>query len=100
MVILLDEQLPTTATVIGAVRELGQGRPVLGSELGATPFARGGGASALDALTPRETDVLGQIAHGLSNRAVAEVLEISTKAVEKYVTVHLPRSSASSTTAS
>ena len=33
----------------------------------------------------REVDVLEQVAHGLSNRAAADVLGISMKAVEKYV---------------
>lgn len=84
MVVLLDEQLPTTATVVAAVRETGQnGGPV--SDPTTTPPRRGGGG-VLDGLTPREMDVLAQIAHGLSNRAVADGLEISAKAVEKYVT--------------
>jgi DNA-binding NarL/FixJ family response regulator len=83
---LLDEQLPSTATVIAAVRELKQGRTVLDPSI-ATYFSRPSGGDALDDLTPREIDVLEQIAHGLSNRAVADVLDISVKAVEKYVTI-------------
>jgi DNA-binding NarL/FixJ family response regulator len=83
---LLDEQLPSTATVIGAVRELRRGGTVLDPSI-AGLLAQPGDGGALDELTPREIDVLEQIAHGLSNRAVAEVLDISVKAVEKYVTI-------------
>ena len=86
MAFLLDEQLPSTGAVIEAVRQLGQGRSVIApSVAGSLPPS--GGTGPLEALTRRETDVLERMAHGLSNRAVAEVLGISVKAVEKYVTV-------------
>lgn len=41
--------------------------------------------SKLDRLTRREADVMGAIARGLSNAAIAERLVISERAVEKYV---------------
>ena len=41
---------------------------------------------AIDDLTPREMDVLEQLANGLSNRSIAEALHLSIKAIEKYVT--------------
>ena len=83
---LLDEQLPSTTTVIGALRELREGQSVLDPSI-VDLLVKQGGGTALDELTPREVDVLEQIAHGLSNRAVAEALNISMKAVEKYVTI-------------
>ena len=39
----------------------------------------------LDALTPRETEVLSLMAEGNSNSAIVERLEISQSAVEKHV---------------
>jgi len=86
MAFLLDEQLPSTAAVIDAVLQLSQGRSVIDPSV-ARSLTANGGANPLEPLTPRETDVLERMAHGLSNRAVAEVLGISVKAVEKYVTV-------------
>jgi DNA-binding NarL/FixJ family response regulator len=83
---LLDEELPSTATVIEVVRELRRGRSFVDPGVAASFGPRTGG-TPLDDLTPREVDVLERIAHGLSNQAVADVLGISTKAVEKYVTV-------------
>jgi DNA-binding NarL/FixJ family response regulator len=41
--------------------------------------------SAVDQLTPRETEVLGLIAEGLNNASVAEALVLSTKAVAKHI---------------
>lgn len=42
-------------------------------------------ASLLDTLTPRERDVLGRMAEGLSNSAIAHTLFISGSAVEKHI---------------
>ena len=41
--------------------------------------------SALDQLTPREREVLAEIAQGKSNAAVAKSLFLSTRAVEKHI---------------
>lgn len=86
MALLIDEKLPGTDAVIDAIRQLSRGRPVI-DRTSEGPLRPIGGSGALEPLTPRETDVLERLAHGLSNRAVAEVLGISVKAVEKYVTV-------------
>ena len=43
------------------------------------------GAGALDELTPRERQVLGEMAQGKSNAAIAEQLVLSKKAIEKHV---------------
>lgn len=52
-------------------------------------------APRLAELTPRELDVLGAIAHGHTNPAIARSLQISTRAVERHVgaifrKLHLP----------
>ena len=41
--------------------------------------------SKLDRLTPRESEVLGEIATGKSNAAIAEALFLSERAVEKHI---------------
>jgi DNA-binding NarL/FixJ family response regulator len=43
------------------------------------------GASALDDLTAREREVLGEMAQGNSNAAIAEHLVLTKKAIEKHV---------------
>jgi DNA-binding NarL/FixJ family response regulator len=40
----------------------------------------------LDELTPREREVLVQLAEGKSNKGIAETLVVTTAAVEKHVT--------------
>ncbi len=42
-------------------------------------------SSALDQLSQREREVLGEIAQGKSNAAVAESLFLSLRAVEKHI---------------
>jgi DNA-binding NarL/FixJ family response regulator len=41
-------------------------------------------ASSLDSLTPRETQILAQMAQGLSNAAIAAAVSVSERAVEKH----------------
>ncbi|MGI9607031.1 MAG: response regulator transcription factor [Acidimicrobiales bacterium] len=47
--------------------------------------ARSQRPSPIDELTERERDVLGYIAEGLRNRAIAERLDLSEKSVEKHI---------------
>jgi DNA-binding NarL/FixJ family response regulator len=82
---LLDERLPSIETVLGALREVRAGQTVLDPSL-VDPLVTRRDGVAIDDLTLRELDVLEQIAHGLSNRSIASALNLSVKAVEKYVT--------------
>jgi len=85
IVFLLDEQLPRMEAVVTALR---------GSRLAVTsldprivePFVQLDDVAGLDDLTPREVDILEQMAHGMSNRGIADELHISIKSIEKGVT--------------
>jgi DNA-binding NarL/FixJ family response regulator len=82
---LLDERLPNIGAVIGALRGVRTGHTVLEPST-VDYLIRRGDALGLEELTPREVDVLEKMAHGLSNRAIAEELHISVKSIEKGVT--------------
>ena len=42
-------------------------------------------STELDRLTPRERDILSELATGRSNAAIAERLSLSERSVEKYI---------------
>jgi DNA-binding NarL/FixJ family response regulator len=50
-----------------------------------TLLAQPRSAAALSRLTPREREVLGELATGFSNRTVAKRLVLSQRAVEKHI---------------
>jgi DNA-binding NarL/FixJ family response regulator len=83
---LLDEHLPGLDAVLGALRALRAGQSVLDPSI-VDALVQCSGDLDIDLFTLREVDVLEQMAHGLSNRAVAAELHVSTKAVEKSVTI-------------
>jgi len=82
---LLDERLPDFGAVLGALRQVQFGQSVLDPVI-IESLVRRGDTGGIGDLTPRESDVLEQMAHGLSNRAIAEELHVSVKAIEKGVT--------------
>jgi DNA-binding NarL/FixJ family response regulator len=63
-----------------------QGGTALDSEIVARMLGRRRVSGPLDELTPRERDVLREMAEGKSNRGIAEALVVSDAAVEKHVT--------------
>jgi len=69
-----------------AVRTVAQGGSALDPEVVSQMLGRRRVEDPLAALTPRERQVLTLMAEGRSNQAVAEVLVISERAVEKHVT--------------
>ncbi len=82
---LLDENLPGVEAIVSAVRSIRTGQSVLDpSTLDA--FIRRGDALHIDDLTDRESHILREMAHGLSNRAIADELHVSMKTVEKGIT--------------
>jgi DNA-binding NarL/FixJ family response regulator len=70
-----------------AIRTVLQGKPYLGTSdsgkaVNAYPAAKS--SSTLDALTPRERDVLRLVAAGKSSKCIAELLSLSVKTVGKH----------------
>jgi len=81
---LLDENLPDIATVTRAMRQVRHGQTVLSPAIADSLVRRSHGVP-LDDLSARELDVLEQLAFGASNHAIAALLHLSVKAVEKHV---------------
>jgi DNA-binding NarL/FixJ family response regulator len=82
---LLDGALPGFATVVSTLREMRLGQTALDpSTVGSR--ARPGDTVGIEELSPRETDILEQMAHGRSNRAIADQLHMSVKSIEKGIT--------------
>src|SRR5256886_2589961 len=83
---LLKERVGDTDQLLRALRETIAGRsvidPVVVEALLASRSRQAHSPLAL--LTPRETDVLREMAQGKTNAAVAESLSVSESAVEKY----------------
>ena len=78
-----------------AVRRVAEGGSALDPEVVSHMLGRRRVAEPLEELTPRELDVLGLMAEGRSNQAIADALVISGRAVEKHVAsiftkLHLP----------
>ncbi len=82
---LLDDELPGIDAVLGALREVRAGRTLLDPSIVDDLVHRSTGVGP-ERLTARESDVLEQLAGGLSNSAIAAEVHLSTKAVEKYIT--------------
>jgi DNA-binding NarL/FixJ family response regulator len=82
---LLDERLPDIETVVTALR--GSRLALVSPEPGVVDsFSERRDVAGMDDLTPREVEILEQMAHGMSNRGIADELQISIKSIEKGVT--------------
>src|SRR4051812_47490893 len=82
---LLKERVDQVGLLAEAVRRVAAGETVLDPDVVAEMVA-GVDHGPLDELTPRELEVLGQMAQGRSNRAIAAELFISERVVERHVT--------------
>jgi DNA-binding NarL/FixJ family response regulator len=82
---LLKDRVADIGEFLDALRRVAAGGTVLDPEVVAQLFARRRRHDPLRTLTPREREVLGLMAEGRSNTAVARKLVVTEGAVEKHV---------------
>ena len=82
---LLKDRIADVAEFMGAVHRVGEGGTALDAEVVAQLLARTRRRDPLERLSPREREVLGLMAEGRSNGAIARELVVSDGAVEKHV---------------
>jgi DNA-binding NarL/FixJ family response regulator len=88
---LLKDRVGNLAEFLDAVQRIGSGGSVVDPEVVATMLGRGRPPGPLDELTPRERDVLGLMAEGRSNLAIADHLGLTEKTVEGNVRIILSK---------
>lgn len=82
---LLKDRVVDVEDFIAAVRRVAAGGSAVDADVVAQLLGRTSRSSELDRLTPREREVLGLMAEGLSNVGIAERLVVSLGAVEKHI---------------
>lgn len=92
---LLKERAGSVDSFLDSVRTVTGGGCVLDPEVVTAMLAAASGAAAMDALTPRERQVLRLMAEGCSNAAICDRLRMGAKTVESHVRrifqrLHLP----------
>jgi DNA-binding NarL/FixJ family response regulator len=80
---LLKERVGDVESFVDAVKRVADGGTALDPVVVGRMLGRSHGP--LDGLTPRERDVLGEMAEGKSNRGIADSLYVTEAAVEKHV---------------
>ncbi|MBS1892135.1 MAG: response regulator transcription factor [Actinobacteria bacterium] len=82
---LLKQRVANFASFSSDVRRVAAGQCVLDPEVVATMMSRPRRDASLESLTPRQREVLALMAEGRSNRAIADRLTLTTKAVVRHV---------------
>jgi DNA-binding NarL/FixJ family response regulator len=82
---LLKDRISDIKDFIGAVQRVANGGSAIDPIIVSTLLAKRRNDDPLDALTPREREVLELMAEGRSNQGIADKLVITLRAVEKYV---------------
>jgi len=82
---LLKERVSHFDQLSDAVHQVAAGGTVLDPLVVEALLAQPSSAAALSRLTPREREVLAELATGLSNRTVARRLVLTQRAVEKHI---------------
>ncbi|GAA2619042.1 response regulator transcription factor [Dactylosporangium fulvum] len=82
---LLKDRVSEVAEFLDAVRRVATGATVLDPEVVSQLLVRRRRDDPLRSLTPREREVLGLMAEGRSNTAIARKLVVTDGAVEKHV---------------
>ena len=85
--ILLEERLEDVEQLVAAIRTVAEGGSVIDPKVVEALVADGGRSegSPLNELTPRERDVLREMAEGKNNAAIADALFLSERSVEKVI---------------
>jgi len=83
---LLKDRVSDIDALADAVRRVGAGGSALDPEVVSGMLGRQRQDDPLESLTPREREVLGLMAEGRSNSAIATELVVTDRAVEKHVT--------------
>ena len=83
---LLKDRISDVEEFAGAVRRVGEGGSALDPAVVSQLVDRRRRDDPLAQLTPREREVLELMAEGRSNKAIAERLVVTARAVEKHVT--------------
>jgi len=83
---LLKERVFDAINLVDALRRLGDGETVVDPTIVSRLLGRRRRSDPLAELTPREREVLGLLAEGLSNRAIAARLFVAERTVEAHVT--------------
>lgn len=83
---LLKERVLDGVLLVDALRRLCDGETVVDPTIVARVFERRRRVDPLAALTEREREVLGLLAEGLSNRALATRLRVTERTVEAHIT--------------
>jgi DNA-binding NarL/FixJ family response regulator len=83
---LLKDRVADVEQFLSAVRRVGEGGSALDPEIVSRLVGRRRREDPLDTLTPREREVLGLMAEGLTNAAIAARLVVTERAVEKHIT--------------
>ncbi|GHB24381.1 DNA-binding response regulator [Streptomyces umbrinus] len=82
---LLKERVVDIGEFVDALERVAAGGTALDPEVVAQLFGASRRVNALDALTPREREVLALMAEGRTNHAVATSFGVSERAVEKHI---------------
>jgi DNA-binding NarL/FixJ family response regulator len=82
---LLKERVMDTKDFIDALERVAAGGTALDPEVVSQLVGASNTRKAIDALSPREREVLGLMAEGRSNGAIAAALFVTERAVEKHV---------------
>ena len=82
---LLKDRVSDVDAFLDAVRRVAGGGSALDPEVVSLLLGRRRREDPLEALSPREREVLGLMAEGRSNHAIAEALVVTERAVEKHV---------------
>jgi len=83
---LLKERISDVGELLGAIKAVAGGGSVIDPKVvEVLVSARTKGENVLEALTPRETQVLELLAQGKNNAAIAAALFLTERAVEKHI---------------